>query len=78
VLFREVQVNNGFFQIFMAEQKLNGAQICTGLEQMRGKTVAKQMGIDAFSDTRSLGGLLTRVPSRFRSDRLITAAAAVA
>ena len=62
----------------MTEQELNGAEICTGLEQMCGKTMAKQMGVDAFLDTGSLGGLMTRVPNGFHIDRPIPAAVAVA
>jgi len=42
------------------------------------EAMAKQMRIHAFLDTRSLGGLLTRVPNRFHIDRPITAVVAVA
>ena len=62
----------------MTEQELDGAQICAGLEEMRSEAVTKQMGINAFLDTRSLGGLMTRVPNRFHIDRPIPAMVAVA
>ena len=77
-MFREVQVNDGFFEILMAEQELDGAQISAGLEEMRSEAVPKQMGINAFLDPRSLGGLMTCVPNRFHIDRPITAMVAVA
>jgi hypothetical protein len=40
---------------------------------MSGEAVTKQMGVDAFLDTRSLGGLMTGVPNGFHVDRPITA-----
>ena len=57
----------------MTEQELNGAEICAGVEKMRGEAVTKQMGVDTFLDTGSLGGLMTGVPNRFHIDRPITA-----
>jgi hypothetical protein len=39
VTLGEVQVAGGFFQIVMAQQDLNGAQIGTSLEEMRSKTM---------------------------------------
>ena len=40
--------------------------------------MAKRVRMDAFLDTRSLGGVMTRMPNRFRIDRQITAVAVVA
>jgi len=36
---REMQINRGLFQIAMSEQHLDGAQIGTGFEQVRGKAM---------------------------------------
>ena len=66
-MYREVHVKQGVFQIFMTEQDLNGAEIGASLIEMRRKTVAKQMGIDAFLEAGALGGFLTCVPNGFRS-----------
>jgi hypothetical protein len=74
----EVQVAGGFFQIVMAQQDLNGAQIGTSLEEMRSKTMAKRVRMDAFLDARSLGSVMTGMPNRFRIDGQITAVAVVA
>jgi hypothetical protein len=35
----KVQVNRGLFQIVVTEQQLDGAQVRTRFEQMRGKTM---------------------------------------
>src|SRR5216684_7629009 len=72
-LYREVHVNQGVFQVFMTEQDLNGAEIGAGLIEMRSKTVAQRVGMDAFLEARALGGFLTRVPDCFRIDRSILA-----
>ena len=34
-----MQVNRGLFEIAMAEQDLNGSQVCSGLRQMSRETV---------------------------------------
>jgi hypothetical protein len=78
VTLGEVQVDGGLFQICMTLQNLNGSEIGTSLEQMRSKTMAKGMRMDAFLDVRSLGGIMTRMPNGFRIDRLIPAVAVVA
>jgi hypothetical protein len=36
----EVQIDRGFLQVAMSQQHLNGSQVGTGFEQMRGKAVA--------------------------------------
>jgi hypothetical protein len=35
----EVQIDRGFLQVAMSQQHLNGSQVGTGFEQMRGKAV---------------------------------------
>ena len=72
-MYREVHVKQGVFQIFMTEQDLNGAEIGASLVEMRRKTVAQQMGINAFLEAGALGGFLTCVPNGFRIDRPILA-----
>jgi hypothetical protein len=72
-LYREVHVKQGVFQIVMTEQDLNGAEIGASLVEMRRKTVAKQMGINAFLEAGTLGGFLTCVPNGFGIDRPILA-----
>jgi hypothetical protein len=37
----EMQIDRGFLQVAMPEQHLNGSQVGTGFEQMRGKAVAQ-------------------------------------
>src|SRR5215469_7466368 len=39
VTFRQVKITAGCLQISMAQQQLNGAQVCAGFEQMRRETV---------------------------------------
>ena len=62
----------------MAHQDLNGAEISTGLEQMSPEAMSKRVGMGTNLDSRSLGGVLARMPNRFRIDRPIRAVAAVA
>jgi hypothetical protein len=58
----EVQIDRGFLQVAMSQQHLNGSQVGTGFEQMRGKAVAQSMGMDALVlKTGAFGGLLTGV-----------------
>ena len=40
---RKMEVDGGLFQIAMAQQDLNGAQIRAGFQQMRGETVAQRV-----------------------------------
>src|SRR5208282_2121414 len=52
---RKMQVDGGLFQIAMAQQDLNSAQIRARFEQMRGETVAQRVWVDDFLE----GGLLS-------------------
>ena len=58
---RKVQVPAGGLQIGMAEQELNGVQVCTGFEQMGSEAVPESVRVDAFVDFRPFGGLLHSV-----------------
>jgi hypothetical protein len=40
MLLRQVKVNDGVLDFGMPEQVLNGSQVCSGFEQVRGVTVA--------------------------------------
>src|ERR1700726_5146036 len=69
----KMQVHGGLFQIAMAQQNLNGADIRARFEEMRGEAVAQSVRVQIFLDARSLSGFLARIPNRFRVDRPITA-----
>src|SRR5258707_12144818 len=73
-----MEVDGGLFEVAMAQQDLNGAQIRARLEKMRGEAVTQRVGMDLFLDARSLGSLLTGVPRCFRIDGLITVVPTVA
>ena len=68
-----MHVNQGVFQIFMTEQDLNGAEICAGFIEMRGKAVTQRVRVNVFLDARALGSFVARVPNGFRIDRPILA-----
>ena len=56
----EMQIDRRLLQVAMPEQHLNGAQVSTGFEQMRGKAVAQSMGMDVLAFKPSaLCGVLT-------------------
>lgn len=42
----QMQVDGCFFKIAMPEQHLDGAQVGTGFQKVRGKTTSKQMSVD--------------------------------
>jgi hypothetical protein len=50
----------------------------TVFEQMRGEAVPKRVGVHAFLDPCSFGGLFTRIPNCFRIGGLISTVIAVA
>ena len=49
----------------MAEQYLNGAQVCAGLKQMSGEAVPQGMRMQRFLNIGALGGLAAGVPDDF-------------
>jgi hypothetical protein len=51
-----VSVNHGGLHVLVAEQFLDGANVVTILEEMRGKTVPEGVGRDGLVDSRKLGG----------------------
>src|SRR5208282_4107845 len=78
VALRKMQVDGGLFQIAMAQQDLNGAEIGTRFEQMSGEAVAQRVRMNSFLEVRALGGFMTRMPNGFRIDGLATVMVAVA
>jgi hypothetical protein len=75
---RKMQIDGGLFQIAMAQQDLNGAQIGAGFQQMSGEAVTQRVGMNLFLDAGSLGGSLAGVPDGFGVDGPIAAMVAVA
>ena len=55
---RQVQVSAGGLQVVMAEQELNGMQVCTGFEQMGSEAVPQSVWVDVFVDSSPFGRLL--------------------
>ena len=55
----------------MAEQHLNGGQVCAGLKQMSGEAVTKGMRMQLFPDIGPLGGLAAGVPDDLRVDGMV-------
>ena len=43
-----MQINRCLFQIAMAEQHLDGAQVGTGFQQMSGKAMSKRVWMNMF------------------------------
>ena len=75
---RKMQIDGGLFQIAVAQQDLNGAEIGAGFEQVSGEAVTQRVGMNLFLDAGSLGGFPAGVPDGFGVDGLITAMVAVA
>jgi len=50
VLLRQMQIPGRHLQILMAEQKLDGAQVGSGFQQMRRPAVANQVGRYPLAD----------------------------
>ena len=75
---RKMQVDGGLFEIAMAQQDLNGAQIRACFEQMGGEAVAQDVWVYPLLDARPLSRVLTGVPRCFRIERLTTVVSAVA
>ena len=66
-----MEIDGGLFQVAMAEQKLNGAQIGAGLEQMRGKAVPQRVRVDVFADAGAFGGFAAGMPHDLGRDGLV-------
>jgi hypothetical protein len=67
----EMQIDRRFLQVAVPQQHLDGTQVGTGFEQMRGKAVAQSVGMDApVLKTGAFGGLLTGAPENLGGDRM--------
>ena len=67
----EMQIDRRLLQVAMPEQHLNGAQVGTGFEQMRGKAVAQGVGMNVLVFKPSaLCGVLTGSPEDLGGDRI--------
>src|SRR5215469_8456107 len=71
-----MQIDGGVFQVRMAEKQLNGSQIGTGFQVVRGKTVPQRVRSDFFLDTGTNGGPFADVPNRLVGDGLFLSAMA--
>ena len=67
----KVQVDHRVFQLYVAEQQLNGAQVGACFQQVSCIGVSKQVGVNAFFDAGPLGRGLTGVPDHLGGKRLI-------
>src|ERR1017187_9295953 len=68
VLRGQVQILGCHLQILMAEQQLDGAQVRTGFEQMRGPCMANEMRARRLTKAGVPGRLDARQPHRLRSE----------
>jgi hypothetical protein len=59
--FGDVGVDFGGFDIGVAKQFLDGADVFSGFEQVGGEGVAEGVGSDPFGDIRQLDGATKRV-----------------
>jgi len=60
---RQVQVTAGRLQIGVAQQQLNGTQICTGFEQVGSEAVSEGVRVDAFVEPCPRGCLVHGIPN---------------
>ena len=74
VLLREVQIPGCHLQILMTEQKLDGAQVRTSFQQVRGPTVSNQVRACGLTNAGLFGRLRARQPHRLVADRLLAIA----
>jgi integrase len=74
VLRGQVQILGCHLQILMAEQELDGAQVGTGFEQMRGPCMANEMRARRLTKAGVPGRLDARQPHRLVADGLLAIA----
>ena len=67
----KVQVDDGVFELNVAEQELNGAQIRACFQQMSCVGMSKQVGVNTLFEAGPLGGELTGIPDNLGGKRLI-------
>jgi len=74
VLLGQVQIPGCHFQILMAEQKLDGAQVSSGFKQMGRPAVANQVRRDSLADAGPLGCPSSGTPHDLVRNRLLAVA----
>ena len=47
-------------------------EVGAGLQQMGGETMTQGVWMDGFFEARTLGSFVTRIPNRFRVDRVVS------
>ena len=68
----EMQIDRGLFQIAVAQQQLDGAQVGAGFEQVSGESMTQSVGMDALVlKTGAFGGLLTGGPEDLGGNRIV-------
>ena len=77
VTLGKMEIASRFFQIVMPQQYLNGVQVGTGFQHVRGEAVTEHVGIHLLLDSGMASGVLAGVTRRFGVDRLIAAMPAV-
>ena len=78
VTLGKMEIASRFFQIVMPQQNLNGVQVGTGLQHMRGEAVTEHVGIHLLLDSSMASGVLAGVTRRSGVDRLIAAVPGIA
>ena len=66
----QVKIDRGLFEIAVPEEQLDGAQVCTGLEQVRGETVSQDVRVDSLFNARAFRRFTASVPGYLRRDRV--------
>src|ERR1700685_1862931 len=70
MLLREVEIDGGLFEVTMPEQDLDGAQVSTCFQQVRGKAVPQCVGMNLLILQPGLDrSLLTDRPEHLGGDR---------
>ena len=77
VTLGKMEIASRFFQIVMPQQYLNGVQVGTGFQHVRGEAVTEHVGIHLLLDSGTVSGVLAGVTRRFRIDGLFTTMPAV-
>jgi hypothetical protein len=68
---REMKIDRGLFQITMSQQHLDGAQVGTGLQQMRCKTMPQRVRMNVLVlQASTFSSSLTRGPEHLGGDRM--------
>ena len=61
VTLGKMEIASRFFQIVMPQQNLNGVQVGTGFQHVRGEAVTEHVGIHLLLDSGTASGVLAGV-----------------